>query len=782
MPAQAQATAPSVIYAGPLVITQGGTYSGNYRSTDSSVPVIKIQTTQPVIIENCILAGAGDLIDAKNGGASIIVRNNKGYGLMQSADNIRHGRFVEASSAKSVTIEHNYFESTSGITIYQWSGNGTAQQTLTVRYNSAKNIDGRYRNGGCYLSQFLQQNQVHNLFGCEIAWNQIINEPNKSLVEDNISFYNSGGSANSPDLLHDNYIQGAFPFPANATSYNGTGFIIDGDAVAANASAYVKAYRNQLVGTSGAGMNIAGGHDIQYYENRVINCGLLPDGSRVNSSWAAAAIWNAYGLPSTAFYNNSMSNNTIGYYHAGGNTPYPNRQDASPGACVNCTGTISLPNRPLTLADEQAEWTLWQQKLSQNGITVGPIGSSAPMGTTTPTTATPPTATLSTPPTGTVGTALVLTASAATASGTIAKVEFFNGATKLGEDLTSPYAFSYVPTAIGTLALTARATNSAGAATSSAPVNVTVSATTSTPTTTPGTATTPANATFFRAINLGGAATTIDGRAWEASTGAPNVTVNGSTFANQAITLNPATDAARASMIRSSAYNYSSPVSVAISGVASGTYSVYMYVWEDNNPETISLTLEGTTVKSNYNTGSAGHWERLGPFAASVTDGTINIGAVGSGANLSGVEIWRQTSGTTTTTPTTTTTTTPTSTGAQVTSFTLINADTDKDIQTIANGAVLNLAALPTRNLNIRANVAGAIGSVVFALSGAATQNQTESTAPYALFSDYQGNYNAWTPNVGSYSLTARPYSGGGGAGTLGTVTTIRFSVTSQAL
>jgi len=377
-----------------------------------------------------------------------------------------------------------------------------------------------------------------------------------------------------------------------------------------------------------------------------------------------------------------------------------------------------------------------------------------------------------------VGTALALSASAATTGGTIAKVEFFNGATKLGEDLTSPYTFSYVPTATGTLVLTARATNSAGAATSSTPVNVTVSAATAT-TPTPGTTTTPANATFFRAINLGGAATTIDGQAWEAGTGAPNVTVNGSTFANQAVTLNPATDAARASMIRSSAYNYSGPVSVAVSGVASGTYSVYMYVWEDNNPETISLTLEGTTVKSNYNTGSAGHWERLGPFAASVTDGTINIGAVGSGANLSGVEIWKQTSGVTSTTPTTIT---PTTTGAQVTSFTLINADTDKDIQTIANGAVLNLAALPTRNLNIRANVAGAIGSVVFALSGAATQNQTESTAPYALFSDYQGNYNAWNPNVGSYSLTARPYSSGGGAGTLGTAATIKFSVTSQAL
>jgi hypothetical protein len=36
--------------------------------------------------------------------------------------------------------------------------------------------------------------------------------------------------------------------------------------------------------------------------------------------------------------------------------------------------------------------------------------------------------------------------------------------------------------------------------------------------------------------------------------------------------------------------------------------------------------------------------------------------------------------------------------------YTLINADTDKDIQTLSNGAILNLATLPTKNLNICAN------------------------------------------------------------------------------
>ncbi|SHJ59590.1 repeat domain (List_Bact_rpt) [Hymenobacter daecheongensis DSM 21074] len=113
-----------------------------------------------------------------------------------------------------------------------------------------------------------------------------------------------------------------------------------------------------------------------------------------------------------------------------------------------------------------------------------------------------------------------------------------------------------------------------------------------------------------------------------------------------------------------------------------------------------------------------------------------------------------------------------------VASFTLVNADTDQDIKVLSAGTRLNLAALPTRNLNVRANTSPAtVGSVVFSLSGAQARSQTESVAPYALFSDASGDYNPWTPAVGAYSLTATPYSGAGGAGAAGTALTLSFSV-----
>ncbi len=126
-------------------------------------------------------------------------------------------------------------------------------------------------------------------------------------------------------------------------------------------------------------------------------------------------------------------------------------------------------------------------------------------------------------------------------------------------------------------------------------------------------------------------------------------------------------------------------------------------------------------------------------------------------------------------------------TGQRVVSFSLVNADTDKDLQPLSNGASLNLATLTTKNLNIRANTNPAkVGSVVFILTGPLgggkqIRNFTEGVAPYTLFGDINGNYNAWVPAVGTFSLKATPFSAGGGVGTAGSALTISFTVINQA-
>ncbi|MFD1143522.1 putative Ig domain-containing protein [Larkinella insperata] len=116
-----------------------------------------------------------------------------------------------------------------------------------------------------------------------------------------------------------------------------------------------------------------------------------------------------------------------------------------------------------------------------------------------------------------------------------------------------------------------------------------------------------------------------------------------------------------------------------------------------------------------------------------------------------------------------------------VTSYSLMNADTEAEIRQMVPGEQINLATLPTQNLNIRANTSpSSVASVRMVLSGKLNRTQTETGAPYSLFGDSNGNYNAWVPAVGSYNLTATPYTGAGATGTAGTALTISFSVVNQ--
>lgn len=72
---------------------------------------------------------------------------------------------------------------------------------------------------------------------------------------------------------------------------------------------------------------------------------------------------------------------------------------------------------------------------------------------------------------------ITLAANASDADGSVSKVEFYNGPTKLGESLAPPYSSAWVNPAAGTYALTAKATDNSGATTTSSAVIVTVGAT-----------------------------------------------------------------------------------------------------------------------------------------------------------------------------------------------------------------------------------------------------------------------------------------------------------------
>ena len=152
---------------------------------------------------------------------------------------------------------------------------------------------------------------------------------------------------------------------------------------------------------------------------------------------------------------------------------------------------------------------------------------------------------------------------------------------------------------------------------------------------------TPVGPQLYRAINLNGNPIVLDGNAWAGKT-APNYSFTSNfytnSFTNNTVALIPATDPVRESMIRSSIF--SDGIRLNLTSAPAGTYQVFVYVWEDNNPQTFAITLENR-VMQEYNSGAAGTWKKLGPFQANVTDGAITIGSIGGTANFSGVEVWR---------------------------------------------------------------------------------------------------------------------------------------------
>jgi hypothetical protein len=118
-------------------------------------------------------------------------------------------------------------------------------------------------------------------------------------------------------------------------------------------------------------------------------------------------------------------------------------------------------------------------------------------------------------------------------------------------------------------------------------------------------------------------------------------------------------------------------------------------------------------------------------------------------------------------------------TGNSVTSFTLINADTDQPVAgytTIPAGAVISRSSLPTTHLNIRVNTSPVtVGSVKIGFDG--KNIRTETLAPYALFADASGNYNAGVIANGTHTVTGTAYSQANGGGTASAAYSVSFTI-----
>lgn len=106
----------------------------------------------------------------------------------------------------------------------------------------------------------------------------------------------------------------------------------------------------------------------------------------------------------------------------------------------------------------------------------------------------------------------------------------------------------------------------------------------------------------------------------------------------------------------------------------------------------------------------------------------------------------------------------------RVVSFSLIDTKTQKPIkhyEKVTKNDKISIGKLPTRLINVSANVEGGPGSVRF-LVPQKKLNRVENKAPYSLAGDAYGRFLPWRVVPGKYSLAAVPYSEADGKGDRG--------------
>jgi hypothetical protein len=368
-------SASAITWSGPITISKGGTYTGNWEST-TGTPAVRVTTSEPVTITNSNIRGRQDLI---LGGARLNITITNTYAQGIGGGSEAPTLLSTDGGFSQVTVTGNELDG-AGL----WLLNG---QNVTVTGNRVRNINPT---GANPFAQFVQLNTV--VGAIDIGWNEVINTPGASDVEDVISLYKSGGTTSQPARIHDNFIWGAYPNPIT-NGYSGGGIMV-GDQGSNNGHVIVE--NNQVVGTTNYGISIVCGTNQHIRNNTIISSGRTADGTalpatNVGLSMGSESHW---GGGCTNYSNNTATGNDLGWQK-----PTGQRNEQWIPDCSICTGNVSRPGS-ITYATEQAEYGKWATKSA--GRQIGrPVSGGTTPTTAAPTTTVAPTTTTQAPTTTT---------------------------------------------------------------------------------------------------------------------------------------------------------------------------------------------------------------------------------------------------------------------------------------------------------------------------------------------------------------------------------------------
>lgn len=375
------------VFQAPITISHGGEYTGCWKSDDPAIPAIRILKTQePVVIKNSVILSAGNAIEARMGGAHVAIRNVLARALNPNSENKINGAFLIADNPNQVELINNTMVNFGGYGIWINGLNGRSGKVSILR-NSIQNSNSLLSDGfGGYKKQgkdtphsIILSNISDHDGAIEIAWNQIINDPDSSYVNDTINLYRVRGTSENPISAHDNLIDGIYaanPTLENREYNSGCGIISDGAAVSSSTeNAFIDIYNNIILNVSNVGIQVVAGHNINIYNNVIFSSGYLPSGRAI---WGMNVGLSVYKLSysSATFQQITINQNTIGFLRPKGSLYNSTPKDVTKSFWSNVIPDISAANTVLKInqmtpdfADsKKAEWA---DKLMAKNESVG---------------------------------------------------------------------------------------------------------------------------------------------------------------------------------------------------------------------------------------------------------------------------------------------------------------------------------------------------------------------------------------------------------------------------
>ncbi|WP_295823119.1 PKD domain-containing protein [uncultured Deinococcus sp.] len=362
----------------PIVITDATpnkVITGAYQSTgDPTIPAIKIDTTQPVTVEDYQTRSTGLGITSRKAGNRITVRRGIATGLNPNVRGRAQDRAIDIQYSRSFLVEHITVRGTAGIYVNRTSGMTDADSKV-IRCIRGIDINGQYSDGnGGYLTgeqDFFRAQlvQLNNLSGVSplLEWLHYSGTARQSHIEDVINIHACvGKSAAERIRVRNVLIDGAFAWKPEA-SYTGGGVMFgDGGGQHQESDLVI------VVQASNYGLAAADGNYLRHKNFLVLGSGRLADGTLLDKETDAGIYARDYD-PSTPRDAATVEfmDGVVGW----GNPSATNanaRWDASVKAALGVMVRVTFdPAGAISEARMQQGRDLFAQRVLAAGVTIG---------------------------------------------------------------------------------------------------------------------------------------------------------------------------------------------------------------------------------------------------------------------------------------------------------------------------------------------------------------------------------------------------------------------------